>query len=167
MSASTPTNSKPVTTPASKPGSATAGSVREITAPCPYVAPATVQDDGGERVGRGTILTTGSVTNPSGCRYYWQYDDSAIIAQITVKQYPTAIAAYNAMVLSAKGHPEVVSDADIGRGAVAIKTELQGSSTWQCTFATASGRTVTVQTRQKDPSFNVRQLARDMASTVK
>ena len=113
----------------------------------------------GDRFGHSTVLTT----TPVGCRFYWAYDDQAIITEITVRSYPTATDAYNAMVVSARGHPEVVSDADIGAGAVAFRAALQGVQTWECVFAKGL-RMVTVHTRQPDPSFNARALARQVAT---
>lgn len=136
-----------------------AGPVREVAGDCPYITGHDLAQIEGDRFGHSTILTT----TPVGCRFYWQYDDNAIITEITVKTYPTATAAYNAMVLTAKGHPEVVSDADIGAGAVAVKAPLQGTLTWQCTF-TKGRHVVTAHTRQESPSFNARTLARQVAT---
>ena len=101
-----------------------------------------------------------------GCRFYFQYDESAVVGEITIARFRTATEAYNAMVGSANGHPEVQSDAGIGDGSVAFRTVLQGNLTWQCVFARGTS-VVTVRTRQPYPALNAFSLARAIAPTIK
>ena len=129
---------------------------------CPYISSQAFADGEGDRVGRVTILQT----KPVGCRFYFQYDDSAVVGEIDLDTFHTATEAYNAMVLSAKDHPEVQSDPAIGAGAVAFQTALQGNNTWQCVFAKGTA-VVTVRTRQPYPALNALNLAREIAPKIK
>jgi hypothetical protein len=137
------------------------GLVREVAGSCPYIDAARFADLEGSRVGRVTVLRT----RPEGCRFYFQYDPSAIVGEITIARFPSATEAYNAMVESARKHPEVQSDAGIGDGSVAYRTDLQGNQTWQCVFAKGTS-VVTVRTRQPYPALNAFSLARAIAPKV-
>jgi len=144
-----------VTTP--RPSLTTPHGVREVDGSCPYIGASAFADAEGDRVGRVTVLQS----RPVGCRFYFQYDPTALVGEITVNVFRTPTEAYNAMVLSAKGHPEVQSYTDVGNGAVAFQTPLQGTATWQCVFA--RGRSVvTVRTRQPYPALNAVNLAREL-----
>lgn len=145
-----------LTTP--RPSLTTPNGVREIDGTCPYISSQAFADGEGDRVGRVTLL----LSKPVGCRFYFQYDVTAVVGEIEVNVFPTATEAYNAMVLSAKGHPEVQSDSTIGDGAVAFQTMLQGADTWQCVFAKRTS-VVTVRTRQPYPALNALNLAREIA----
>jgi len=145
-----------------RPSLSTAGNVKEKPGSCPYISAARFADIEGDRVGRVTVLQS----RPVGCRFYFQYDPSAIVGEITVARYGSATEAYNAMVRSAAGHPEVQSDAGIGDGAVAFRTPLQGNRTWQCVFAKGTS-VVTVRTRQPYPALNAFLLARAIVPTIK
>lgn len=137
------------------------GPVREVTGSCPYIDAARFADLEGSRVGRVTVLRT----RPVGCRFYFQYDPSVIVGEITIARFPSATEAYNSMVESARNHPEVQSDAGIGDGSVAYRTDLQGNQTWQCVFAKGTS-VVTVRTRQPYPALNAFSLARAIAPKV-
>jgi len=127
-----------------------------------HLASEQVAADEGDRVGRVTVLQT----KPVGCRFYFQYDASQLIGEITVSVFATPTEAYNAMVLSARGHPEVQSYPDVGDGAVAYQTPLRGSPAWQCVFA--QGRSVvTVRTQQPYPALNAVNLAREIVPKFK
>ncbi|HEV2888062.1 MAG TPA: hypothetical protein VGX49_14200 [Jatrophihabitans sp.] len=145
-----------------RPTLSTPGNVREVAGSCPYISAADFADLEGDRVGRVTVLQS----RPVGCRFYFQYDDGAVVGEITIARFGTATEAYNAMVGSAKGHPEVQSDAGIGDGAVAFQTALQGSRSWQCVFARGTS-VVTVRTRQPYPALNAFQLARAISPRIK
>jgi hypothetical protein len=149
-----------LTTP--KPSLTTPHGVKEVDGTCPYISDQAFADAEGDRVGRVTVLQT----RPVGCRFYFQYDDSAVIGEIDLDTFHTATEAYNAMVLSAKDHPEVQSDPVIGAGAVAFQTALQGTNTWQCVFAKGTS-VVTVRTRQPYPALNALNLAREIAPKIK
>lgn len=148
-----------VTTP--RPSLSTPHGVREVVGSCPYISAQAFADAEGDRVGRVTVLQT----RPVGCRFYFQYDSSQLIGEITIVVFGTSTEAYNAMVLSAKGHPEVQSYPDVGDGAVAFQTPLRGNPAWQCVFA--RGRSVvTVRTQQPYPALNAVNLAREIAPKI-
>lgn len=138
------------------------GTAPEVAGSCPYIGAADFADLEGSRVGRVTVLQT----RPVGCRFYFQYDPDTVVGEITIARFGTATEAYNAMVGSAGGHPEVQSDAGIGDGSVAFRTLLQGNRTWQCVFAKGTS-VVTVRTRQPYPALNAFSLARAIAPTIK
>jgi hypothetical protein len=149
-----------VTTP--RPSLSTPNGAREVTGNCPYISAQNFADAEGDRVGRVTVLET----KPVGCRFYFQYDSSQLIGEITVSVFRTPTEAYNAMVLSARGHPEVQSYPDVGDGAVAFQTPLRGSPAWQCVLA--EGRSVvTVRTQQPYPALNAVNLARELVPKFK
>ena len=173
--ASSPTSSAPAglagdggqTTPRStvmttpRPSLTTAPGVREVDGSCPYISAGDFADAEGDRVGRVTVLQS----RPVGCRFYFQYDPSVLVGEITVDRFGTPTEAYNAMVLSAHGHPEVQSFRDVGDGAVVFQTPLQGTDTWQC--VAARGRAVVVvRTRQPYPALNAVNLAREIVPKV-
>lgn len=149
-----------LTTP--KPSLSTPHGVKEVDGTCPYISNQDFADGEGDRVGRVTVLQT----KPVGCRFYFQYDSSAVIGEIDMDVFGTTTQAYNAMVLSAKGHPEVQSDPSIGAGAVAFQTTLQGTEAWQCVFAKGTS-VVTVRTRQPYPALNALNLARAIVPKIK
>jgi hypothetical protein len=138
------------------------GGVKEVAGSCPYLSAARFADLEGDRVGRVTVLQS----RPVGCRFYFEFDPDAVVGEITLARFATATEAYNAMVGSAAGHPEVQSDAAIGAGAVAFQAPLQGSRTWQCVFAKGTS-VVTVRTRQPYPALNAFLLARAIAPNIK
>lgn len=148
-----------MTTP--KPSLSTPHGVKEVAGTCPYISNQAFADGEGDRVGRVTVLQT----KPVGCRFYFQYDSSAVIGEIDIDTFGTATEAYNAMVLSAKGHPEVQSNPSIGDGAVAFQTPLQGTNAWQAVFAKGTS-VVTVRTRQPYPALNALNLAREIAPKI-
>ena len=141
--------------------SSAASRVREVAGTCPYISAKRFADIEGDRVGRVTVLQS----RPVGCRFYFQYDPDTIVGEITVARFGTATEAYNAMVRSARGHPEVQSDAGIGAGAVAFRTPLQGNRSWQCVFAKGTS-VVTVRTRQPYPALNAFLLARAIVPRI-
>jgi len=128
---------------------------------CPYISADDFADLEGSRVGRVTLLGS----RPVGCRFYFAFDPSAIVGEITIVRFTSATDAYNAMVRSADNHPEVQSDRGIGDGAVAYQTDLQGTRTWQCVFAKGTS-VVTVRTRQPYPALNAFSLARAIAPKI-
>ena len=144
-----------------RPTLSTPGSLPEKPGDCPYISAADFADLEGDRVGRVTLLSS----RPVGCRFYFPYDPAAIVGEITVARFRTATDAYNAMVGSARNHPEVQSDAGIADGAVAYRTDLQGTQTWQCVFAKGTS-VVTVRTRQPYPALNAFSLARAITPKI-
>lgn len=149
-----------MTTP--KPSLSTPNGVKEVDGTCPYISNQDFANGEGDRVGRVTLLQT----KPVGCRFYFQYDVNTVIGEIDVATFPTKVQAYNAMVVSAKGHPEVQSDPNIGDGAVAFQRPLQGTNAWLCVFA-KDKTVVTVRTQQPYPALNALNLARDIAPRFK
>jgi len=149
----------PSSTP--RPTLSPSGTVPEMAGSCPYISAADFADLEGDRVGRVTVLQS----RPVGCRFYFSYDPAVIVGEITIARFRTATDAYNAMVESARNHPEVQSDADIADGAVAYRTDLQGAETWQCVFARGTS-VVTVRTRQPYPALNAFSLARAIVPEI-
>jgi hypothetical protein len=145
-----------------RPAPSSAGAVREVAGSCPYLSAARFADLEGDRVGRVAVLQS----RPVGCRFYFEFDPRVVVGEITIAPFATATEAYNAMVESAAGHPEVQSDPAIGAGAVAFRTPLQGSRAWQCVFAKGTS-VVTVRTRQPYPALNAFLLARAIAPNLK
>jgi hypothetical protein len=145
-----------------RPTSSASGNAKEVPGTCPYISARDFADREGDRVGRVTLLPT----QPVGCRFYFEYDPNTVVGEIGVARLPTATEAYNAMVASAHGHPEVQSDRAIGDGAVAFQTPLQGTRAWQCVFAKGTS-VVTVRTRQPYPALNAFLLARAIAPKIK
>jgi hypothetical protein len=134
----------------------------EVAGNCPYVTSADFSFAEGDRIGRVVQLKG----KPVGCRFYFAYDDSAIVGEVLVSVFKTPTAAFNAAVLSSRGHPEVQSDKTIGDGgAVAYRTMLQGTATWQAVFSKGTW-VVTVRTRQPDPALNAFNLARVIAPKI-
>jgi hypothetical protein len=148
-----------VTTP--RPSLTTPNGVSEVEGSCPYITAQEFADGEGDMVGRVTVLES----RPVGCRFYFRYDPTVVVGEITIDVFGTKTEAYNAMVLSAKGHPEVQSDPSIGDGAVLFTAPLQGSPTWQCVFAKGT-RVVTVRTRQPYPALNAENLAREIVPKI-
>jgi len=144
-----------------RPTLSTPGAVPEVAGTCPYISAARFADLEGDRVGRVTVLRS----RPVGCRFYFEYDPAVLVGEITVARFGAATDAYNAMVGSAKGHPEVQSDPGIGAGAVAFQTPLQGSRSWQCVFAKGTS-VVTVRTRQPYPALNAFLLAKAIVPRI-
>jgi hypothetical protein len=157
---STAPRSTIMTTP--KPSLSTPNGVKEVDGTCPYISNQDFADGEGDRVGRVTLLQT----KPVGCRFYFQYDVNTVIGEIDVATFKTKVQAYNAMVGSAKGHPEVQSDPNIGDGAVAFQRPLQGTNAWLCVFA-KNKTVVTVRTQQPYPALNALNLARNIAPRFK
>jgi hypothetical protein len=148
--------------PSSTPSLSAPHDVREVAGTCPYISAQAFADAEGDRVGRVTVLQS----RPVGCRFYFQYNSGQLVGEITVEVFGTPTEAYNAMVLSARGHPEVQSYPDVGDGAVAYQTPLRGSPAWQCVFA--QGRSVvTVRTQQPYPALNAVNLAREIVPKFK
>lgn len=140
----------------------TSGHVKELPGNCPYISAKGFADREGDRVGRVSVLQA----RPVGCRFYFEYEPNTVVGEIDVARFATATEAYNAMVRSAAGHPEVQSDRTIGAGAVAFQTPLQGTRAWQCVFAKGTS-VVTVRTRQPYPALNAFLLARAIAPKIK
>jgi hypothetical protein len=133
--------------------------VREIDGTCPYIATQDLADKVGSRVGRTTILTS----TPRGCRFYLSFGDFHAVAQITVKTYPDALTAHNAMVRTAEKGSQPIGIPSLAPGTEGIlyRTSFyppDGDQDWACIFR--KGHTVvTVKTDQNDTSFNAKQIA--------
>ncbi|MHA3704469.1 hypothetical protein ACXR2U_20045 [Jatrophihabitans sp. YIM 134969] len=170
------------TTPISEAPVAPAKPVQEVAAPdntCPYISNDAARQAEGDRVGR-VMLTT---TSPPGCNFYWQYDDSRMILQISVQNYPSQVGAYNAMIRDTIAAPERIGvQALIAQdGCTAATTQddrpekcvdailyrttfypPDGNTDWAAAFA-KSKRVVTVKTQQNDVSFNAKNVAAQIA----
>lgn len=156
--------------------------VQEVAAPnnsCPYISNDAARAAEGDRVGR-VMLTT---TSPPGCNFYWQYDDSRMILQISVANYPSQTGAYNAMIRDTVAAPERIGvQALIAQNGCSAETSQDdrptscvdavlyrttfyppdGNRDWAAAFAKSS-RVVTVRTQQDDVSFNAKNVAAQIA----
>ncbi|MDQ1718864.1 MAG: hypothetical protein QOE89_2817 [Pseudonocardiales bacterium] len=160
-SSSTPSRSTIITTPTPKLRTSTGA--KEIDKPCPYADLDSMRDQEGDRTDRSVQLAT----NPVGCRYYFQYDHSVIITEITIERFATATEAFNAVVTAAKGHPEFVDDKSIGDfGSITIKLPLQGVNTWACIFSKGK-LAITAHTRQTVVGQDARNVAKLIAPKIK
>ncbi|MGX7677288.1 hypothetical protein ACSMXN_00155 [Jatrophihabitans sp. DSM 45814] len=139
-----------------------AGDVAQIDKPCPYADNDSMRDAEGDRTVRSVQLAT----NPVGCRYFFEYDETVIIVEIRVQRFATAVDAYNAVAIAAQGHPEVVGDTTIGDGSVTIKLPLQGLNTWACIFSKGN-LVVTAHTRQTVVGQDARNVARLIEPNIK
>ena len=159
-----------------------AKAVQEVAAPdntCPYISNDAARAAEGDRVGR-VMLTT---TSPPGCNFYWQYDDSRMILQIAVANYPSQLGAYNAMIRDTAAAPErigveglVAQNGCTARttqddrpttcvDAVLYRTTFyppDGNQDWAAAFAKSS-RVITVKTQQNDVSYNAKNVAMQIA----
>ena len=170
------------TTPISEAPISPTAAVQEVAAPdnaCPYISNDAARAAEGNRVGR-VMLTT---TSPPGCNFYFEYDDSRMILQISVANYPSQTGAYNAMIRDTAAAPERIGvqglvaqngctaqTAQEDRptkcvDAVLYRTTFyapDGNTDWAAAFAKSS-RVITVKTQQNDVSFNAKNLATQIA----
>jgi hypothetical protein len=169
-------------TPVSEAPVSPTAAVQEVAAPdnaCPYITNDAARQAEGDRVGRVTLTTT----TPPGCNFYWQYDESRMILQISVANYPSQTGAYNAMIRDTAAAPERIGVqgliAQDGCTAETAQTERpekcvdavlyrtnfyppDGNTDWAAAFAKGS-RVITVKTQQNDVSFNARNVAEQIA----
>ncbi|CAN5460323.1 hypothetical protein BH10ACT8_BH10ACT8_24200 [soil metagenome] len=157
---STPSRSTIITTPT--PTLNTSPGAREIDKACPYASNEAIRDAEGDRTNRSVQLAS----DPVGCRYYFEYDPTVVIAEITIARYGTATEAFNAVVGAAKNHPELVEDKAIGQyGSISIKLPLQGTDTWACIFSKGN-LTVIAHSRQTVVGEDARNIARLIAPSI-
>jgi hypothetical protein len=149
-----------ITTPTPKLSAVDGAAEKDGT--CPYISNAAFQSGEGDTVGRVTVIQT----KPVGCRFYFAFDETQIIGEVLVQQFTSPTAAFNAVALAGQKHPEVQSEADLGDGAVAYRTELQGEATWQCVVALGN-RAYTVRTRQTNTSKDAFDLGSSLVKTVR
>ena len=140
------------------PGVAPLRGEREAT--CPYISTQNAAETEGNRIYRTTIITS---TRPVGCRFYFWCCDFHATMDIVPRTFPTALAAYNAMVRTGKAGSNAIGVKALvpGVSAVLYQTKFygpDGATDWACTFAKGT-RMVTVHTNQNDVSFNAKQLA--------
>lgn len=165
-------------TPVSEAPIPPAKAVTEVASPdnsCPYITNDAAREAEGNRVGRVTLTTS----SPVGCNFYFEYDDSRMILQISVANYPSQTGAYNAMIRDTVAAPERIGvqaivaqagcTADTTQDdrptkcidAVLYRTTFyapDGNTDWAAAFAKNS-RVITVKTQQNDVSFNAKQIA--------
>jgi hypothetical protein len=136
---------------------------REIDKPCPYATNDEMRNAEGDR----TVHSVQLATTPVGCRYFFEYDPTVIIGEITIQKFRTSTEAFNAVVTAAKGHPELVDDKTIGDGgSITIKLPLQGVNTWACIFSRGN-LTITVHSRQTVVGQDARNMARLVEGRIK
>lgn len=145
----------------------------EVERACPYIASTPQQDPKrnvadieGDHVYRTTVLTG---LTPVGCRFYFYAEPYEAIADIVPRTFDSAVAAHNAMVLTAQrtgseasGRPDIVPGVD----AVLFRTTFfgpDGARDWACAFAKGKVMVV-VHTQRTDQSVSALELARAIAS---
>ncbi|WP_375477898.1 hypothetical protein [uncultured Jatrophihabitans sp.] len=143
---------------------------------CPYIRTgldedpagaksANVADIEGDRVYRTVVLTR---LRPVGCRFYFYAPPYEATAEIRPATYPTATAARDAMVLTARTGTEQLTERDFVAGLTGIcyRTAFfgpDGRRDWAFVFA--KGRVlVTVYTQRSDTSRNALYLAQAIAA---
>ncbi|WAX55273.1 hypothetical protein M6B22_12005 [Jatrophihabitans cynanchi] len=145
----------------------------EVERACPYIASTpqenaqhNVADIEGDHVYRTTVLTD---LAPVGCRFYFYAGPYEAIADIVPRTFDSALAAHNAMVLTAQrtgsqasGRSDIVPGVD----AVLFRTKFfgpDGARDWACAFAKGKVMVV-VHTQRTDQSVSALELAKAIAS---
>jgi hypothetical protein len=137
---------------------------------CPYIRSSqdqsrvSVADIEGDRVYRTTELTG---DRPVGCRFYFWAPPYEAVADIRPTTFPTATAAYNAMVLTARTGTELITERGFVKGVdgICFRTRFfgpDGARDWAFVFA--KGKVlVIVHTQRTDTSRNALYLAQAIA----
>ena len=152
---------QPEPVPATK---AKAGPVQVINEPCPYLSNDDEAIAEGEKIGRSTVLTTSKSAKPIGCRFYLAYPDYHLVTEITVKTYPSEVAAFN--IVAHTGGSTAESTSGIGDGAVLYRTTFyppDGDQDWSCIFAKGKA-VVTIHTDELHSSVDARNVAAAIVS---
>jgi hypothetical protein len=132
-------------------------------AECPYLDRQTAQDREGNKISRVAVSTA----QPVSCRFYFWCCDFHATLEIAPTVFPTADAAYNAMVRTGQsgrnGQPAAGLAPDVD--GVLYQTRFydpDGERDWACAFA--AGRTmVVVRTDQSTVSLDARRIAEAIA----
>jgi hypothetical protein len=141
---------------------------------CPYIRTGlNQQSDGGvnmadlegDRLYRTTVLTNYS---PVGCRFYFYSGPFEAVADIRPFTLPSATAAYNAMVLTARTGANPIPAKNFAAGLTGISFQTKyfgpdGRRDWAFVFAKGKVM-VAVYTQRKDTSRNAVYIARAIAS---
>ena len=133
-------------------------------APCPYIDTQTAANLEGNRIYR-TATSTGA--GPVTCRFYFWCCDFHATLEIQPVTYPSADAAYNAMVLAGKRGTNVTGVPGLipGVDAVLYQTPFYGRDDgrdWAAAFAKGTTMVI-VRTDQTDVSYNARRIAATIA----
>lgn len=133
-------------------------------ATCPYIDTTTARDLEGNRIYRTAVSTA---PGPVTCRFYFWCCDYHATLEIQPVTYPSADAAYNAMVLTGRAGRSVTGIPGLvpGVDAVLYQTPFYGPDKgrdWACAFAKGT-TVVVVRTDQTDVSFNARRIATAIA----
>ncbi|HVU90894.1 MAG TPA: hypothetical protein VHC23_01600 [Jatrophihabitans sp.] len=141
---------------------------------CPYVRTGLNQDAGGgvnmadlegDRIYRTTVLTR---YHPVGCRFYFYAGPYEAVADIRPFTFPTATAAYNAMVLTARTGRNAIPEPNFTAHLTGVSFQTRyfgpdGRRDWA--FAFAKGKLmVVIYTQRKDTSRNAVYIARAVAA---
>jgi hypothetical protein len=140
-------------------------SANETEADCPWIDSKTAEDLEGNKVGKTTVLPT----DPAGCRFYFAYNLSQMVMQITTQVFADPTDAFNAMVTTAQaGTNAAAVDGIDGDGAVLYQTSFypgDGPNDWACAF-TKGRLLVIVHTNQTTPSTSARNVATAIAPNM-
>jgi hypothetical protein len=141
---------------------------------CPYIASTPSEDPNvnvadieGDHVYRTTVLTR---HDPVGCRFYFYAGPYQAIADIVPRRFPDAVAAHNAMVLTAEAGSDAQGKKDMlpGIDAVLFRTAFfgpDGERDWACAFAKGK-LLVVVHTQRSDTSYSALLLAKAVAAKI-
>jgi hypothetical protein len=143
---------------------------------CPYLRTGLNQEAGGgvnladlegDRVYRTTVLTR---YRPVGCRFYFYAPPYEAVADIRPFTFPTATAAYNAMVLTARTGRSQIPQRNFTAGltGISFRTRYFGPDGWRdWAFVFAKGTVmVAVYTQRSDTSRNAVYIARAVAARI-
>jgi hypothetical protein len=146
----------------------------EQVRPCPYIKTGLDQTSGtgvnladleGDRVYLTTVLTR---YKPVGCRFYFYAPPYEAITDIRPTRFPTAAAAYDAMIRTANAGSEQITERNFVKGLVGICYRTvyfgpDGARDWAFVFA--KGKTmVNVLTQRNDTSRNALYIAQAIAA---
>jgi hypothetical protein len=140
---------------------------------CPYIRTGLNQDTGrgvnvadleGDRIYRTTVLTR---YRPVGCRFYFYAPPYEAVADIRPHRFPSATAAYNAMVLTARTGRHQITERNFAKGLVGISFQTRyfgpdGRRDWAFVFAKGNVM-IAVHTQRSDTSRNAVYIARAIA----
>lgn len=164
-SATEPTESTEPTKPTvAASSSAPPAGPQEVEGECPYLTRKEASDLEGSLVGRVTVVTA----DPPGCNFYFAYGDGHMLLRISAQRFADPIDAYNAMVTAANAGSNADPVDEIGDDAVLYQVgfyDVDAAQDWACAFV-KGGLLVTVNTDQKSPSFNARNIAETIAPRI-
>jgi hypothetical protein len=150
-----------MTAPPAPPGAPLPAGYRD--AECPYLDRQTARDLEGNKISRVAVSTA----HPVSCRFYFWCCDFHATLEIAPTLFPTADAAYNAMVRTGQSGSNVQPAAGLAPDVDGVLYQTRfydpdGDRDWACAFA-ASRTMVVVRTDQIRVSLDARRIAQAIA----